>query len=51
MIRAGIHEEMEDKICFFYSGLCTKIQGIVDYKESNTINRLFHLAMLVKKEL
>jgi hypothetical protein len=25
MIRAGVHEETEDKICHFYSGLRTKI--------------------------
>jgi hypothetical protein len=51
MIRAGVHEEMEDKICHFYSGLHTKIQDIVDYKEYYTVNRLFQLAMLAKKEL
>jgi hypothetical protein len=51
MIRAGVHEEMEDKICHFYSGLCTEIQDIVDYKEYNTVNQLFQLGMLVEKEL
>jgi hypothetical protein len=51
MICAGVHEETEDKICRFYSGLRTEIQDIVDYKEYNTINRLFQLAMLAKKEL
>jgi hypothetical protein len=51
MIRAGIHEETEDKICRFYGGLRTKIQDIVDYKEYNTVNCLFQLAMLVEKEL
>jgi hypothetical protein len=25
MIRAGVHEEMKDKICQFYSGLRTEI--------------------------
>jgi hypothetical protein len=25
MIHAGVHEEMEDKVCHFYSGLCTEI--------------------------
>jgi hypothetical protein len=25
MIHAGVHGEMEDKICHFYSGLCTEI--------------------------
>jgi hypothetical protein len=43
MIRAGVHKETEDKIYHFYwgGGLRTKIQDIVDYKEYNTINRLF----------
>jgi hypothetical protein len=51
MICAGVHEEMEDKICHFCSGLRTEIQDIVDYKEYNTVNRLFQLTMLAKKEL
>jgi hypothetical protein len=51
MIRARVHEEMEDKICHFYSGLRTEIQDIVDYKEYNIVNRLFQPAMLAKKEL
>jgi hypothetical protein len=51
MIRAGVHEETEDKICHFHSGLQTKIQDIVDYKEYNIVNCLFQLAMLAKKEL
>jgi hypothetical protein len=51
MIRAGVHEETKDKICHFYRGLRTEIQDIIDYKEYNTINRLFQLAMLAEKEL
>jgi hypothetical protein len=51
MIHAGVHEETEDKICHVYGGLRTKIQDIVDYKEYNTVNHLFQLAMLVEKEL
>jgi hypothetical protein len=46
MIRAGVHE-----ICHFYGGLRTEIQDIVDYKEYNTVNHLFLLAMLAEKEL
>jgi hypothetical protein len=49
MIRAGVHEETEDKICRFYSSLHTKIQDIIDYKEYNTVNHLFQLAMLAEK--
>jgi hypothetical protein len=51
MIRAGVHEETEDKICHFYSGLRTEILDIVDYKKYNTVNCLFQLAMLDEKEL
>jgi hypothetical protein len=51
MICAGVHEEMMDKICHCYSRLRTEIQDIVDYKEYNIVNRLFHLAMLAEKEL
>jgi hypothetical protein len=51
MIRAGVHEKAEDKICHFYSGLHNEIQDIMDYKEYNTINHLFQLAMLAEKEL
>jgi hypothetical protein len=51
MIRVGVHEETEDKICHFYYGLHTKIQDIADYKEYNTVNHLFQLAMLAKKDL
>jgi hypothetical protein len=46
MIRAGVHEETEDKICHFYGGLRTEIQDIIDYKEYNTVKHLFQLAML-----
>jgi hypothetical protein len=51
MIRAGVHEETEYKICHFYWGLHTKIQDLIDFKEYNTINHLFQLAMLAEKEL
>jgi hypothetical protein len=51
MIRAGVHEETEDKIYHFYGGLRTEIQDIIDCKEYNTVNRLFQLTMLAKKEL
>jgi hypothetical protein len=51
MIRAGVHEETEDKICHFYGELRIEIQDIIDYKEYNTVNRLFQLTMLAEKEL
>jgi hypothetical protein len=39
------------KFVIFMGGLQTKIQDIIDYKEYNTGNRLFQLAMLAGKEL
>jgi hypothetical protein len=51
MIHASVHEEMEDKICHFYSWLCTKILDIVDYKEYNTVIHLLHLVVFAEKEL
>jgi hypothetical protein len=51
MIRAGVHEQTEDRRCHFYSRLGNEIQNIIDYKEYNNVNCLFQLAMLVEKEL
>ena len=44
-------EGHEDALCRFYSGLWRDIQDIVDYKEFNTVNKLFQFAMLAEKEL
>jgi len=49
--RCGIVEGHEDALCRFYSGLQRDIQDIVDYKEFNTVNKLFQFAMLAEKEL
>jgi hypothetical protein len=49
--RCGIVEGHEDALCRFYSGLRRDIQDIVDYKEFNTVNKLFQFAMLAEKEL
>jgi hypothetical protein len=51
MILCGIEEDLEDKLYRFYSGLRREIQDIVYYKDFNTTNQLFQLAMLVEKEL
>ena len=51
MIRCGVVEDMEDKMVRFYGGLNRDIQDLIDYKEYDTIQRLFHLAMLAEKEL
>jgi hypothetical protein len=39
--RCEIVEGHEDALCRFYSGLWRDIQDIVDYKEFNTVNKLF----------
>jgi hypothetical protein len=49
--RCGIVEGHEDALCRLYSGLRRDIQDIVDYKEFNTVNKLFQFAMLAEKEL
>ena len=46
MIRCGIEEDPEDKVCHFYGGWRREIQDIVDYKDFNTTKQLFPLAML-----
>jgi hypothetical protein len=51
MILCGIKEDLEDKLCHIYGGLRRKIQNIVYYKDFNTTNQLFQLAMLAEKEL
>ena len=50
-MRCSIVEGIEDTISQFYSGLRHDIRDIVDYKEFNTVNQLFHFAMLAEKEL
>jgi hypothetical protein len=50
-MHCGIVEGTKDSICRFYSGLRRDIQDIVDYKEFNTVNQLFQLAMFAEKEL
>ena len=51
LMRCGIVEDNEDSICRFYSGLRREIQDIVDYKDFNSVNQLFQLAMFAEKEL
>jgi hypothetical protein len=51
MIRCGVVEDPEDKVCRFYGGLRREIQDIVDYKTFTSTNQLFELAILVEKEL
>jgi len=41
MVRCGVVEDAEDKVCRFYGGLKREIQNIVDYKSFTTTNQLF----------
>jgi hypothetical protein len=49
MIRCGVVEEDEDKVVHFSGGLNQNIQDIIDYKEYDSIQHLFQLAMLADK--
>ena len=51
MICCGIEEDPEDKVCHFYGGLICEIQNIIYYKDFNTTNQLFQLAMLTEKRI
>jgi hypothetical protein len=51
MLHCGVVEEDEDKMVCFYGALNKNIQGIIDYKEYDSIQHLFQLAMLAEKEL
>jgi hypothetical protein len=51
MLRCGVVEENEDKMVCFYGGLNRNIQDIIDYKEYDSIQRLFQLALLAEKKL
>jgi hypothetical protein len=50
MLRCGVVEDPEDQMVRFYGGLRREIQDIVDYKEYDSIQLLFHLSMLAKKK-
>jgi hypothetical protein len=51
MIRCGIVEDNEAMLACFFGGLNKEIQHILDYKEYNTITRLFHLAYKAEHEV
>ncbi|KAK1681385.1 hypothetical protein QYE76_042233 [Lolium multiflorum] len=51
MIRCGIVEDNEAMLARFFGGLNKEIQHILDYKEYNTITRLFHLACKAEREV
>jgi hypothetical protein len=41
MLHCGVVEEDEDKMVHFYGGHNRNIQDIIDYKEYDSIQRLF----------
>jgi hypothetical protein len=51
MIRCGIVEYNKAMLARFFGGLDKEIQHILDYKEYNTITRLFHLACKAKRQV
>ena len=50
-MRCDIDEEDDDTMTRFYSGLRKDIQNIVAYKDYNTTDQLFHIAVLAEQEL
>ena len=51
LIRCGIVEENEAMFARFLGGLNKPIQTILEYKEYNSITRLFHLACKAEREV
>ena len=51
MVRCGLFESNEQMLARFFGGLNKDIQHILDYKEYNSITRLFHLACKAEREV
>ena len=51
MLRCGLDENEEASMARFLGGLNREIQDILDYKDYNSITRLFHLACKAEREL
>ena len=51
MVRCGLVESNEQMLARFFGGLNKDIQHILDYKEYNSITRLFHLACKAEREV
>jgi hypothetical protein len=51
MIHCGIVEDNETMLARFFGGFNKEIHHILDYKEYNTITRLFHLACKAELEV
>src|SRR6266542_285619 len=51
LLRFGLDVNEDAKMARFLGGLNHDIQDILDYKEYNSITRLFHLACKAKREV
>src|SRR4051812_24502432 len=51
MVMCDLVETTEQMLARFFGGLNKDIQHILDYKEYNTITRLFHLACKAEREV
>lgn len=51
MLRCGLDENEEASMARFLGGLNREIQDILDYKDYNSITRLFHLACKAEREV
>ena len=51
MLRCGLIESEEASMARFRGGLNREISDIIEYKEYNSMTRLFHLAMLAEREV
>ena len=51
LLRCGLDENEDTKMARFLGGLNREIQDILDYKEYNSITRLFHLACKAEREV
>src|SRR4051812_7464742 len=51
LIRCGLVEDNEAMLARFMGGLNKEIQTILEYKDYNTITRLFHLACKAEREV
>ena len=51
MLRCGLVETEDAAMARFVGGLNREIQDILAYKEYNSIDRLFHLACKVEREV
>jgi hypothetical protein len=49
MLRCGVVEDLKGQMVRFYGGLRREIQDLIDSKDYHSIQHLFHISMLAKK--